>query len=338
MARRREVQRPSLPLEVLDNIARQAEHPVLPRLARVSRLCRDAALPWLYHTLAWTTVTQMRQYLSLMARRWSELAQNELTGLLLRCANMSEEEEVSQQMQRGSAGKRRRGRLNAEAHHRTAMARGTNATKTSQPTETTALLSFSSALPMSTQMPLWMPRIQCLDLSWTSLNGRPLCMLLSQCQSTLRELSVARCAIGDMIALAISTWCPLLERLDFSYTNVTNEGLHELARGNHNLRWLSLKGCELVTDEAVVALRAACPKLRWLDLSDCYGILFADQPLVLASQSSQSTRESADGSQMGTADDTGVQGDGHDRSDEGGWVTEDDEDGSVDEEETSHEA
>ncbi|KAI8051223.1 hypothetical protein BDF22DRAFT_621825, partial [Syncephalis plumigaleata] len=78
----------------------------------------------------------------------------------------------------------------------------------------------------------------------------------------------------DHVAIfAVAQWCPQIRKLDLSGTEVADPGILAIANACRELRWLSLYGCEMITDDAVFALRSGCPRLRWLDLTDCYGIL-----------------------------------------------------------------
>jgi hypothetical protein len=317
-----------LPVEIIETIAKYAERKVLLQLVGISRQGREVTLPWLYHTVAWTNVKQMRQFLktvppehlkwvrrldlSLMARRWSELTRADMEVLLLRFANIPTSERANLLLQHSQQKRHKRFK---PSNRQVAYLEQYDA----------HAWQAQINRDMSNTTMAWRPKLQCLDVSWTALSEHALCLLLSQCKQDLRELSVARCHIGDMVPIAIATWCPKLERLDLSYTEITDDSLYELARGTPYLTWLNLRGCEFITDDGVLALHQACTKLRWIDLRDCYGVLDSDDLNLgqSALQTSASQSMSMPSSNITNAETVGSHRPGEE--DESGWLTESEE-------------
>ncbi|RGB25040.1 hypothetical protein C1646_772278 [Rhizophagus diaphanus] len=62
----------------------------------------------------------------------------------------------------------------------------------------------------------------------------------------LSSEEITQISIGDIIH-----FCPRLQHLDFSYCGVTNEIIKEIGSSYLNLKYLKLKGCDIVSKEAI---------------------------------------------------------------------------------------
>lgn len=65
---------------------------------------------------------------------------------------------------------------------------------------------------------------------------------------------------GAIFALAEN--CPGVQDLDFSATEISDEGVRAIAEDCLELRVIRLEGCDYITDAGLSALVAQCPKLR----------------------------------------------------------------------------
>jgi len=93
--------------------------------------------------------------------------------------------------------------------------------------------------------------------------------LVSHCYK-MRYLNLRGCvSITDATVMSLSRSCTRLRSLDVGKCDVTDNGLRQLARQLPNIRKLSVRGCQLVGDQGVVAIARGCPGLIHLNIQDC---------------------------------------------------------------------
>jgi len=89
----------------------------------------------------------------------------------------------------------------------------------------------------------------------------------------LRHLSLSMCThVTDASAEFISLNCRSIERLNLSYTPVTDNGIKLISKRLKILRALLLTNCMAITDSAIGYLEAFAFQLNELDVSLCPGI------------------------------------------------------------------
>lgn len=105
---------------------------------------------------------------------------------------------------------------------------------------------------------------KCPKISDTGLR-----QLASHCYK-IRYLNLRGClSITDATVVSLSRSCTRLRSLDVGKCDVTDNGLRQLARQLPNIRKISVRGCQLVGDQGVVALARGCPGLIHLNIQDC---------------------------------------------------------------------
>ncbi|KAK2146413.1 hypothetical protein LSH36_610g00011 [Paralvinella palmiformis] len=86
----------------------------------------------------------------------------------------------------------------------------------------------------------------------------------------LRYLNVRGCdAVSDDSVDALARCCGRLRSLDIGKCDITDDGLQSLARYSKQLRKLSIKCCDAVTDRGIVDLAMHCPDLQQFNIQDC---------------------------------------------------------------------
>ena len=93
--------------------------------------------------------------------------------------------------------------------------------------------------------------------------------LVSHCYK-IRYLNLRGClSITDSTVVSLSRSCTRLRSLDLGKCDVTDAGLHQIARHLQHIRKVSVRGCGMVGDQGVVALARGCPHLVHLNIMDC---------------------------------------------------------------------
>ncbi|XP_060601706.1 protein AMN1 homolog isoform X1 [Ruditapes philippinarum] len=92
----------------------------------------------------------------------------------------------------------------------------------------------------------------------------------------VKVLDLADCEISD-VGLSAICKCPQLRKIDLnsnkqSRTNITSEGICNLARSCRHLQTVYLRRCINITDVAVETLSRSCPQLRLLNIGGCQNI------------------------------------------------------------------
>lgn len=119
-------------------------------------------------------------------------------------------------------------------------------------------------------------KIRYLDLSdCNQLDDYNLKYFLKFCGQRLTHLYLRRCtSLSDQSAKCITTYCPSLKELSLSYCpQLTDLVCYELSLElNHNLKYLSLAKCELITNAGLIQIARHCSKLRYLNVRGCESI------------------------------------------------------------------
>jgi hypothetical protein len=87
----------------------------------------------------------------------------------------------------------------------------------------------------------------------------------------LKKLNLWSCNITDKGLQALVNECHQLQELDLSWTNITYVGFKEIAKCL-NLKQLTLRNCEQITDAWLLLLAIECQQLQELDLGCCQHI------------------------------------------------------------------
>ncbi|KAG5681138.1 hypothetical protein PVAND_010598 [Polypedilum vanderplanki] len=86
----------------------------------------------------------------------------------------------------------------------------------------------------------------------------------------LRYLNCRGCeAISDDSIIVLARSCSRLRSLDIGKTDVSDAGLCALSESCPNLKKLSLKNCDMITDEGIKYLSYYCRGLQLLNIQDC---------------------------------------------------------------------
>jgi hypothetical protein len=100
-------------------------------------------------------------------------------------------------------------------------------------------------------------------------------MALAQCCPQLRDLNIGGCPqITDASLHAVGEHSQLLASIDFSHSNVTDDGIFSLVRGTccDTLKEVHMNSCNHLTDEAVEAIVHFCPNIAILIFHSCRNI------------------------------------------------------------------
>jgi hypothetical protein len=85
----------------------------------------------------------------------------------------------------------------------------------------------------------------------------------------LLEISLRLCNnITETAIISLANHCPNLTSIDFSFTNIRDNGVVAVARNCRHLVHVNLNYCENITDDAIIALAKKCPKLTSIDFSN----------------------------------------------------------------------
>ncbi|KAL5009984.1 hypothetical protein ScPMuIL_012289 [Solemya velum] len=94
--------------------------------------------------------------------------------------------------------------------------------------------------------------------------------IAKQCKK-LRYLNVRGCeAVSDDAVDCISRLCIRLRSLDLGKCDITDEALELLALNSPQLKKLSVKSCEAITDSGVMNIAYHCRSLQQLNIQDCH--------------------------------------------------------------------
>ncbi|XP_060070166.1 protein AMN1 homolog [Ylistrum balloti] len=104
----------------------------------------------------------------------------------------------------------------------------------------------------------------------------------------LKVLDLSECDVTDTGLQHLSK-CPQLKKLDLnsakvSRSNISTEGIINVAHTCTQLQTVYLRRCINLTDEAVIALSTSCPQLRLLNIGGCH--LLTDKSLLALGQNS----------------------------------------------------
>ncbi|KAG9301767.1 hypothetical protein G9A89_003314 [Geosiphon pyriformis] len=121
------------------------------------------------------------------------------------------------------------------------------------------------------------PNLTGLDINFcTQLQDTTLQYIATTLGPRLTNLNVSQCPkFTDVGFMALATKCTGLTTLNFSYTDITDLALSQIASTCPTIRWLNLKCCELVTDMSLVELKRWCKELR-VELVGCWGVVIED--------------------------------------------------------------
>eukprot|EP01036_Dinobryon_divergens_P031735 gene31735-41190_t len=112
-----------------------------------------------------------------------------------------------------------------------------------------------------------------INIGWCQgITDQGLICLVSSSNSLLLELDIGGCSnLSDLSLEKIAEHCPLLHRLNISYnSNFTDSGLAFFSKYRlHNLSFIHLGKCSLLTEEGFAIFAEACPSLQELDLYSC---------------------------------------------------------------------
>ena len=111
-----------------------------------------------------------------------------------------------------------------------------------------------------------------INIGWCQgITDKGLICLVSSTNSIL-ELDIGGCSnLSDLSLEKIAEHCPLLRRLNISYnSNFTDAGLSFFSKYRlHNLNFIHLGKCSLLTEEGFAVFAEVCPSLQELDLYSC---------------------------------------------------------------------
>ncbi|CAG8807323.1 17037_t:CDS:2, partial [Racocetra fulgida] len=119
---------------------------------------------------------------------------------------------------------------------------------------------------------------------WTAITDPDIINLVNLCPN-LTFLDINRCSalqdstlahiasILDKGFIALARSCKVLTSLDFSFTDITDKALSEIAVTCPTIRWINLINCDGVTELSLDELKKWCKELKVLRLDGCYGIL-----------------------------------------------------------------
>ncbi|XP_033739686.1 protein AMN1 homolog [Pecten maximus] len=104
----------------------------------------------------------------------------------------------------------------------------------------------------------------------------------------LKVLDLSECEVSDT-GLQHLTKCSQLKKLDLnsaklSRSEITSEGIVNVAQACAQLQTVYLRRCINLTDDAVIALSTSCPQLRLLNIGGCHQL--TDQSLLSLGQNS----------------------------------------------------
>jgi len=121
------------------------------------------------------------------------------------------------------------------------------------------------------------PTLTALDINFcTQLSDLTLQHIATKLGTRLTNLNVSQCPrFTDVGFMALATKCTALTTLNFSYTEITDLALSQIASTCPTIRWLNLKCCELVTEMSLVELKKWCKELR-VELVGCWGVVMED--------------------------------------------------------------
>ncbi|CAJ0642347.1 84_t:CDS:2 [Entrophospora sp. SA101] len=119
------------------------------------------------------------------------------------------------------------------------------------------------------------PYLTFLDINFCNqLHDVSLIYIANNLGSHLTTLNVSQCPnFTDNGFIKLARCCKVLKSLDFSYTDITDSALSEIAVTCPAIKWLNLKYCELVTDLSLDDLRKWCKELKFLALEGCFGVM-----------------------------------------------------------------
>ncbi|KAF0513130.1 RNI-like protein [Gigaspora margarita] len=119
------------------------------------------------------------------------------------------------------------------------------------------------------------PNLTFLDINRCSaLQDSTLAHIASILGSHLTTLIVSQCPkFTDRGFTALARSCKALTSLDFSFTDITDKALSEIAVTCPTIRWINLRNCDGVTELSLDELKRWCKELTFLQLDGCYGIL-----------------------------------------------------------------
>ncbi|CAG8748180.1 20858_t:CDS:1, partial [Cetraspora pellucida] len=119
------------------------------------------------------------------------------------------------------------------------------------------------------------PNLTFLDINQCSaLQDSTLAHIASILGSHLTTLIVSQCPkFTDKGFIALARSCKALTSLDFSFTDITDKALSEIAVTCPTIRWINLINCVGVTELSLDELKKWCKELKVLRLDGCYGIL-----------------------------------------------------------------
>eukprot|EP00271_Cylindrocystis_brebissonii_P007489 TRINITY_DN2105_c0_g3_i1.p1 TRINITY_DN2105_c0_g3~~TRINITY_DN2105_c0_g3_i1.p1 ORF type:complete len:565 (+),score=81.98 TRINITY_DN2105_c0_g3_i1:540-2234(+) len=90
---------------------------------------------------------------------------------------------------------------------------------------------------------------------------------IGNCCHNLKQLRLRSApAMGDSVIVNIAAKCSKLEKLDLSFTEITDVALHAIGKGLTQLKHLDLKHCKRVTGEGIASVATGCLKLQVLHL------------------------------------------------------------------------
>ncbi|CAG8496337.1 3365_t:CDS:2 [Ambispora leptoticha] len=121
------------------------------------------------------------------------------------------------------------------------------------------------------------PNLTFLDINYCAqLHDSTLKHIARTLGPHLTNLNVSQCPkFTDDGFMALATECSALTTLNFSYTDITDLALSQIATTCPTIRWLNLKCCELVTDLSLLELRKWCKDLR-VEVIGCWGVVMED--------------------------------------------------------------
>ncbi|KAK1434031.1 hypothetical protein QVD17_10949 [Tagetes erecta] len=125
------------------------------------------------------------------------------------------------------------------------------------------------------------PSIRFLDLSNNKFFRDGFIISLSQCLHDLVSVKLNFCTkLTRASLLALFNKCLFLENVEMEHTNLGKNENSILIRANHPRTNLSIKSLNLglnshLSDECLLKINSACPKLKRLDVNSCIGITWS---------------------------------------------------------------
>jgi F-box/leucine-rich repeat protein 2/20 len=89
-------------------------------------------------------------------------------------------------------------------------------------------------------------------------------------------VNVGGCSnITDAALASLAKYCPRIQSLDLTNTQITDEGLARIGAGCRALKKLICWSCEAITDEGVSKVAAGCSSLENLNITGCPQVKYA---------------------------------------------------------------